>query len=890
MSFRSWICVATLVGLVGCRAPQVNGIPDGGDADVTTADVAPHDGAMVDATPGDSTTLYAHSLPLRVRETSGIARIDEVARSGVPLPATLGVTDPAQLGVVDPRGQAVPAQFRVLARWNAGVDESTAPIQWVLVMFVASVDASSTAVYRLVTDGAAGVVPAPIHRLALTQSGGQVTVDTGVAVFQLGGNPEALFDQIRLADGTIVSSGGAMTARANGASSSHRTQRRVYIENQGPVSAAIVVEGAYDLPAVGGGGIGSRRRYLFSAGSGTAIVRHAVAWEGTRCPGDRGALACGGSPNALLVEQVRDTFDLQLPAPWNATAVGAYDDAATTSMLASGTPASVRQRLRATRTSPRAFDVQVGVERQSGVAADGGMLALSSAGHTLTVALGHMHRYEPQALRLLADGRVAVDLADDTAWIAHHQGLFATLAVSAMPSAATRAEMNRLVWAPLNRPLRGWPEADTFAASQAVDEIPVGTLPADLAGYDPLVRSVLDRTLTKVDEKGLNGLMTFGLYPRSWGSTQHADELTCVDPTPASSWDDLFWCGTFTDYHNTVATAPIWAMRSGDVQYLDEIAVPGALRSLHTQIMQCAPGDSWSYCGQAPTGYGAYRSDDNGSHAYFDNLFLYYWQTGDSMVTDTLTRGAGSMRRYFCSRRPAAPCLPQDPPTDVWAGQVDRVASQWAAAFRFVGLASDAGFLADYQSVLARAATQYYVESQRGGAAYGFWSADVVGGAGSHTTTALWMASLYDMNNVFRLQRDTGDTAIGIPAIRPSRILAAWARTLSAFGAADGTAEGRWPNQLDFSFSGARIGGTLVSATPSFTGSDPMLWDTGKANLVAVLVRAAQQEHDPALLAMGVAMTHVTLAAATADDSPLGKVQGLYLSRLHAAVARLAAP
>ena len=41
------------------------------------------------------------------------------------------------------------------------------------------------------------------------------------------------------------------------------------------------------------------------------------------------------------------------------------------------------------------------------------------------------------------------------------------------------------------------------------------------------------------------------------------------------------------------------------------------------------PDDKWFYCGQAPTGYNAYRADFNSSHAYFENLFLYYWLTGD---------------------------------------------------------------------------------------------------------------------------------------------------------------------------------------------------------------------------------------------------------------------
>ena len=490
-----------------------------------------------------------------------------------------------------------------------------------------------------------------------------------------------------------------------------------------------------------------------------------------------------------------------------------------------------------------------------------------------------------------------MDVADDQVWLGARQGSFATLAVSALTNNPSRADLDRLLWAPLNHPLHAWPKPAWFAASDAVDEIPLGSLPQDLAAYDTLVSSVLTSTLQQVDEKGLSGLMTFGVYPRLWGSPLYGDELDCFgnDPTPGEAWDNTYWCATWTDYHNTIATAPIRAMRTSEVEWLDEIAFPGALRMLHTQIMQCAPSDAYFYCGQAPAGYGGYRADFNSSHAYFDNLFLYYWLTGDYSAVEMVKRGASSMRNYLCSRRPAAPCLPDDPPADFWAQLSGRVASQWFAAFRFVGLASDdASYLEDWQSGLARAVTQHYVEAAQGGTRYGFWlgGGDRVDGPGTDTTDQLWMASLYDMNNLYRLQRDTNDAPIGNPAIPPSQVLAAWARTLVRFGATvsgDGTASGRWPNALYFTWSGDRIGGTLSSVSPNTSGGDPYLWDTGKACLTAGLVRAGQQTNNAALTQMGGDLTHLALASAQYELAPLGKIQGLYQARLHAAVARLAA-
>jgi hypothetical protein len=178
------------------------------------------------------------------------------------------------------------------------------------------------------------------------------------------------------------------------------------------------------------------------------------------------------------------------------------------------------------------------------------------------------------------------------------------------------------------------------------------------------------------------------------------------------------------------------------------------------------------------------------------------------------------------------------------------------------------------------------------GNSYGFWLDGAVAGPGAYSTGQLWMATLYDMNNLYRLQRDTGDAPIGEPAIPPSQVIAAWARTLVHFGATtagDGTAGGRWPNALTFAWEGARIGGALITVTANTSIGDPYLWDTGKATLPATLLRAGDATDDPSLVQMAADLMQLALAAALRDGSPLGKVQGLYLERLGPAVARLAA-
>ena len=842
-------------------------------------------------------------VPLTVRETAGIGRTGEVVRSGVPLPRALGVRDTARLAVADAAGHPVPAEFRVLARWNAGRDDAAAPIQWLLVAFPASVPARGSAVYSLVTDGAAGPNPPPPHPLHLTREGNQVVVDTGAAVFRLGGRADALLDEVLLPGGRRVAGGVGMelrTVRPAAAAGGHSKLREVRVESAGPLSAVVLVDGAYDLPPVGTGGFGSRRRYVFTAGSPAVIVRQAVSWEGDLGEGIR---TKDGQPNGVRVERARDTLALDLGGPAAALVVGSRDGTplavAAVPGGAAGAEASLRQLLRRQRQEPLRFEMTAGPERRQGARADAGMLAASGPAGAVAVAIQHMDRYEPQGLRLAADGRLAIDLVDGAAWLAHHQGFFATLAVAALPAAPARGDLDRLLWAPLNRPLRAWPGAGWFTASQAVDEVPAGALPKRYAAYDEIVPAALARTVKSVDAEGLSGLMTYGLYPRYWESDNYAEVDCKEDPTPGEAWDNPFWCATWTDYHNTTETAAIWAMRSGAVEWLDEIAFPAALRTLHTQVLQCSPEQKWFYCGQSPMGYGAYREDFNSSHAYFENLFLYYWLTGDSTVLDLVQRGGDSMRRLFCPDRGPGPvtrphgpdgpaCAATHPPDGDSAAFTGRQPSQWIAAFRFLGLASgDASFLEDYRSGLARALTQHYAELVQGGRRYGFLGDRVAGGPGPHDAGPFWTNGFYDAENLYRWQRDTGDQPLGEPPLRPSEVLAAVARTVSDLGprTSGGTPDGPWPRLLTYSWSGPRIGGALAAVA----AKDRELYGPEKFGTVALLVRAGRLSGDPALAAAGERMIQAILRGEQKEVLPLGKIQGQTLTRLHAAVALAAA-
>jgi hypothetical protein len=851
------------------------------------------------------------TVELSLVDASGAVRIGAIARGGVPLARAQDVRDVARLQLRDAQGNPVPAQFRVLARWNASRDDTSAPIQWLLVDAVVGASGSR---YRLVTDAAPGGNPPPAQPLSITQASGRYTIDTGAARFVIDPVQGSLFSEVRRADGTLLASGQAPQLQIGPTVHTTQSVRFARIDEQGPLSATITVEWLSDMPAVGGGGLALRRQYRFNAGSPTALVRAAAAWEGNRCNSSE-ELTCAAGINGLAVSGMRERLQLVAGGARSVHAFADNDLPLDTATMGAGSSASLRQLQRSDRFQPLAYQLSLPGLTRGGSEADGGSLALSAAGSgAIGIGLARMDHFEPQALRALGPDQLSIDWVDSgSVWIGNHQAVFANLAVAVLPASPSQAQIERDVYAPLNFPLRLWASPLQFAASEAVPEFPVGNLPAAYAGYDALVAQTLDATVTRFDSAGLRGVMTSGLWPSYWGSPL-GEQIECGaagDPTPAVDADDPYWCASWTDYHNASMVGTLAALRAGEPTWFERIGVPAAQRMLHTQMMQCAPNDPWFYCGQAPSGSGGYRSNFNSSHGYFENLILYHFLTGDPWVTDQFARGAATLRAYLCAARgsnPPGPMCGATTPGDNDFVQInDRAANQWYEVFRFLGQTVDASYLTDWRGNIARWLSLHWAQGTAGTQGpVGFIVQSGVGqglsilAPGAYTTSQLWMASGYDFEQLARLRVVSGDAALGSPALAPSGVIAAWGRALHIVGASapgNGSAAGVWPNAVDFTWSGSRIGGTISGIAP-FWAPDPIpspcldacLYDTGKGFMTATLARAADFGGDPALRGLADDFVRHTIERATAADLPLGKETGELLVRLPSAIARLGPP
>jgi hypothetical protein len=176
------------------------------------------------------------------------------------------------------------------------------------------------------------------------------------------------------------------------------------------------------------------------------------------------------------------------------------------------------------------------------------------------------------------------------------------------------------------------------------------------------------------------------------------------------------------------------------------------------------------------------------------------------------------------------------------------------------------------------------------------YGGDLIGAAGTYDTDQLWMNALYDGQELYRFEVDTQnvDREPGGRRENRARVARAYFAVYGPNVLGDGTAGTVWPNSLRFTFAGARIGGTLTSVVPPIPnpncGLDECLYDTGKGTLTASLVRAGQTANEPDVLAVGRGLTERVLGVSwnNGNPEPLGKNQGEYLVRTHAAVARLA--
>lgn len=839
--------------------------------------------------PVESNKIIA-TIPFTIKDTTGQGRsVGEYSFTGIPLAEGLGVKDVNQLSVQlystdrnsgwDALG--VIADIRPTAFWP------NSNIQWVQVVFLVESFTGSSQYELLVYEKPQA---APLSQIHAWKDGFTVYVKN-----------ESQEYAVTVAGVHLESSinGSGIRAIFEDRVTASLT-RDIYIEYLGPLVCYVVLEGVTtDLnfstyidkqgkpkPAP----ISFRRRYQFLVDNPLVICQETIRWEGSyngssyekdqpeKPTGQRDLNAVLGTlwrerlSLESTVEEIQILHDESLDS-WPIKL--SMDQVRTVSLEQSLRP----QRLNALKTAAYPLSSRVSINGQtvspaSGQKASGGILSVKTLDNQyVTVALKDMHLHEPQAIRLVGN-EIQLDLASDKFWLPHHSGVEVTYAIHVDNS---QPDLNH-IWRQVNKPLRGLCQPEQYNESGGFNclggiMIPERNITTDLNVYDHYMQYTAHNTITKMQSFGFQGLMTWGLYPRYWAEWgfNSGEVGSGVGP-----WDELLR-QSWTDYWCASKLALEWAIRSGEVQWIEELTIPAAVRMLHTQIMQAAPDDSWFYAGQAPAGYAMYRSDFNSSHQYWENLYLYYLITGDRTVIDIIERGALTMASWLQEKK-------------LFTG---RHPMQWIQCFLFLSRChydkeKRAFFDSYFSSVVEQAIRNHYLEGYYEGEREAIWTQQSTtlrltpGFSGNYESHQLFSLCFYDMEMLYQFGLRTNNKFIN--GIQPFDAMINIARTIirRGIGSESKNVEtSAWLRIFNVDHNGAdkftRFEGGTVD-------NQKILFPDDKGTMCLFFSRCAWLSNDPEIKKVSRELVKLMFKQVAGRGLPFGKLIGMLMSRLSAAV------
>ncbi|HJV24465.1 MAG TPA: hypothetical protein VJ673_02215 [Aromatoleum sp.] len=244
------------------------------------------------------------SVPLTIKDNSGVERRSWPVTTGVPLPYGV-LQDPADLRLVDENGREIPLQTEVLARYWAR-DNS---IRWVLLDFQVNVQPGGKTVVFLQNKKPAQAIAEPVR---IDEEGDAIVVKTGTLTARVSKKDGAVFKSVSIdtreilrgqaEDGPWLRSGAVDRMEHDTGSSwnTHgwnKTQNvekvdiaesvyrgapvEVSVETRGPLRSVVVIRGRH-MPGKSGRGILREGMYNYTTrlhfyrGQGFVKVEHAI--------------------------------------------------------------------------------------------------------------------------------------------------------------------------------------------------------------------------------------------------------------------------------------------------------------------------------------------------------------------------------------------------------------------------------------------------------------------------------------------------------------------------------------------------------------------------------------------------------------------------------------
>lgn len=180
---------------------------------------------------------FPFSIPLLIHEEIGIKRNREPVTTGIPLPIAL-TFDASQLALYNHKGEPVPLQTEVLARWSDG------SIKWILLDFNILIDSKEYLEYRLKIDQ--GIKSDFFEKITLEKSENSIVVKNGCFDFFVDNTVFRPFSRVMHQNKMIIDSNESRVVLVDDAGRNHEPYVRNFsIETRGPLRTTFKIEGVF---------------------------------------------------------------------------------------------------------------------------------------------------------------------------------------------------------------------------------------------------------------------------------------------------------------------------------------------------------------------------------------------------------------------------------------------------------------------------------------------------------------------------------------------------------------------------------------------------------------------------------------------------------------------
>jgi hypothetical protein len=561
------------------------------------------------------------SIPLTIKEYSGITRINEPVTSGVPLKESDNIRDINNLRVEDGSGNPIPAQFKVLSRWKGTPADISKPIKWLLVDFQVNVDSSNSIVYYLKNTGSYN----PNSNLALTQDSNQVIVSTGSAQFKINKNNFNLFDEVRLdlnsdqnytIDEQIISpslNNGPVVVDDDIGNTEYRSTSvapiEVVIEENGPLKIVVKVSG-YHQNSTGTNGYRYNTRLYFYKDKSYVKVRHSFI------NGD------------YSVEETTNKVKLDTELNLNSNKqISFYTEDSSYQNIIDG-EAYIWQKMSIGPTEPLSYEVRNGnnIIRQ-GTKAINAWGTFMDDQWGLSVGTQYFWQKFPQKLFFNDSGLVSVELQAEPYTLQNSMGVSDEVVYFFHKSDEPNNNLRQILEGFSKAPLFATASNSWYIGSGVFYDLSVYPASSDYVAFDQAFEQVYNNTASFIEDNQLYGLRNYLDFPRYGTEVNGANHDDTV-------WGNNYWDAIYSLINQFA--------RTSDYKYFD-LAIPIARHFIETDIWN--PDDLQNLSGFCPAAYQKHRSYNNAMHHYAEGIWYYYYLTGDRRVLDIGKTGADNLKR-----------------------------------------------------------------------------------------------------------------------------------------------------------------------------------------------------------------------------------------------------